>query len=56
MLYTLLSSDVKKAFVTLKSAEVIKIQLNAQIDGFRMIVCNIIVISSEKNEDDTHSG
>lgn len=56
MSYTLLSSDVEKAFVTLKSAEDIKIQLGAQIDGFRMIICDIIVIPSKKNEDDTHSG
>ena len=40
----------------LKPAEVIKIQLGAQIDGFGAIVCDTIIIPSGKNENDTLPG
>ena len=36
----------------LKPSEVVKIQLGAQIDGFGTIVCDTIVVPSEKNEND----
>ncbi|KAI9723437.1 MAG: hypothetical protein M1812_001321 [Candelaria pacifica] len=52
--YTPLSSDAEEAATTLKPAEIIKIQLGAQIDGFGTIVCDSIVIPSAKNEDDMH--
>ncbi|KAI9879462.1 MAG: Curved DNA-binding protein (42 kDa protein) [Pleopsidium flavum] len=54
--YTPLSSDVEEASVTLKPGEVIKIQLGAQIDGFGAIVCDTIIIPSEKNENDILPG
>lgn len=54
--YTPLKSDVEEAAVTLKTGEVIKIQLGAQIDGFGAIVCDSIIIPSEKNEGDQLSG
>ena len=36
----------------LKPGEVVKIQLGAQIDGFGTIVCDTIIVPSEKNKDD----
>ncbi|KAJ9667897.1 hypothetical protein H2201_002083 [Coniosporium apollinis] len=54
--YTPLKTDAEEAAVELKPAEVIKIQLGAQIDGFCAIVCDTIVIPSEKNENDKHPG
>ncbi|KAI9737174.1 MAG: Curved DNA-binding protein (42 kDa protein) [Cirrosporium novae-zelandiae] len=49
--YTPLTSDTEEAEVTLKPAEIIKIQLGAQIDGFGTIVCDSIRIPSEKDKD-----
>jgi len=54
--YTPLKTDPEEAETVLKSGEVIKIQLGAQIDGFGAIVCDSIIIPSEKNEDDTLAG
>lgn len=54
--YTPLKSDAEEAAVTLKEGEVIKIQLGAQIDGFGSIVCDSIIIPSEKNKDGELSG
>lgn len=54
--YTPLSTDAEDAAMVLKPGEVIKIQLGAQIDGFGTIVCDTIVIPSEKNEDDKLPG
>jgi len=54
--YTPLKSDAEEAGTVLKTAEIIKIQLGAQIDGFGAIVCDSIIIPSEKNEDDQLPG
>lgn len=54
--YTPLKSDAEEAATELKPAEVVKIQLGAQIDGFGAIVCDTIVIPSGKNEGDKHPG
>ncbi|KAI9886500.1 MAG: hypothetical protein M1823_001680 [Watsoniomyces obsoletus] len=54
--YTPLSTDAEEAATTLKAAEVVKIQLGAQIDGFGAIVCDTVVVPSAKNDEDTHSG
>jgi curved DNA binding protein len=54
--YTPLKSDPEEAETVLKPGEVIKIQLGAQIDGFGAIVCDSIIIPSEKNEDDKLPG
>jgi len=54
--YTPLKSDAEEAGTVLKPAEVVKIQLGAQIDGFGAIVCDSIIIPSEKNEDDKLPG
>ena len=51
--YTPLSSDASEAETALKKGEVIKVQLGAQIDGFGTIVCDTILIPSEKNKHDT---
>lgn len=54
--YTPLSTDAEDAAMVLKPGEVVKIQLGAQIDGFGTIVCDTIIIPSEKNEDDKLPG
>ena len=38
--------------MVLKPGEAVKIQLGAQIDGFGTIVCDTIIVPSEKNKDD----
>ncbi|KAI9675346.1 MAG: Curved DNA-binding protein (42 kDa protein) [Caeruleum heppii] len=48
--YTPLVSDPEEAALSLQPGDVIKIQLGAQIDGFGAIVCDTIVIPSDKNE------
>lgn len=47
--YTPLTSDAEEAAVTLKTGDVIKVQLGAQIDGFGTIVCDTIIITSSKD-------
>lgn len=54
--YTPLKSDAEEAAVTLKAAEVVKIQLGAQIDGFGSIVCDTIIVPSSANKDDQLPG
>ncbi|KAF2477945.1 uncharacterized protein BDR25DRAFT_321095 [Lindgomyces ingoldianus] len=54
--YTPLKSDAEEAATTLKAGECIKIQLGAQIDGFPAIVCDSILIPSEKKTDGEISG
>ncbi|MCJ1258744.1 Curved DNA-binding protein (42 kDa protein) [Lignoscripta atroalba] len=54
--YTPLSSDPGDSSTVLKPAEVIKIQLGAQIDGFGTIVCDTIIVPSEKNKDNEVPG
>ena len=54
--YTPLSTDLEEALTALKPDEVVKIQLGAQIDGFGTIVCDTVVIPSEKNENDELKG
>ncbi|KAL9119077.1 MAG: hypothetical protein Q9187_004369 [Circinaria calcarea] len=54
--YTPLVSDPADAATVLKPGEVVKIQLGAQIDGFGTIVCDTIVIPSEKSEGGQVSG
>ena len=54
--YTPLATDPEEAETVLKPNDVIKIQLGAQIDGFGSIVCDTIVISAEKNEDEKLAG
>lgn len=51
--YTPLKSDEAEASVTLKSGDIIKIQLGAQIDGFGTIVCDTIVVPGETEKDQT---
>jgi len=49
--YTPLKSDEAEAATEIKTGDVIKIQLGAQIDGFGAIVCDSIVVPAEgKNE------
>ena len=54
--YTPLASDPADAATVLKPGEVVKIQLGAQIDGFGTIVCDTIIVASEKNKEDELSG
>ncbi|KAJ9625675.1 hypothetical protein H2203_004434 [Taxawa tesnikishii (nom. ined.)] len=49
--YTPLKTDAEEAAVALKPAEVVKIQLGAQIDGFGSIVCDTIIVPSKANAD-----
>lgn len=51
--YTPLSSDAEEAGTTLKSNEIIKIQLGAQIDGFGTIICDSIVVPSAESANGT---
>ncbi|KAK0790027.1 hypothetical protein LTR75_012160 [Friedmanniomyces endolithicus] len=44
--YTPLVSDAEEAATALKSAEAVKIQLGAQIDGFGAIVCDTVVVGA----------
>ncbi|KAK1059026.1 hypothetical protein LTR74_012915 [Friedmanniomyces endolithicus] len=44
--YTPLVSDAEEATTALKSAEAVKIQLGAQIDGFGAIVCDTVVVGA----------
>lgn len=48
--YTPLTSDTEEAATVIKPGEVIKIQLGAQIDGFGAIVCDSIIVPSDKNK------
>ena len=54
--YTPLKSDAEEAALTLKPAEVVKIQLGVQIDGFGAIVCDTVVVPSKENEGDMYKG
>lgn len=59
--YTPLATDAEEASITLKAAEVVKIQLGAQIDGFGAIVGDTIVVapaaeSDAEAETGTHEG
>ena len=49
--YTPLVSDAEEAAVTIKNGEVVKVQLGVQIDGFGTIVCDTIVVPSEKSKE-----
>lgn len=49
--YTPLASDAEEAAVTIKAGEAVKIQLGAQIDGFGTIVCDTIIVPSEKSKE-----
>ncbi|KAL9622022.1 MAG: hypothetical protein Q9160_003521 [Pyrenula sp. 1 TL-2023] len=51
--YTPLTSDTDEASTIIQPGEVIKIQLGAQIDGFGTIVCDSIIVPSEKNKGGT---
>ncbi|KAK0283762.1 hypothetical protein LTR35_006221 [Friedmanniomyces endolithicus] len=44
--YTPLVSDAEEATTALKSAEAVKIQLGAQIDGFGAIVCDTVLVGA----------
>lgn len=46
-----MKTDAEEAAVALKPAEVVKIQLGAQIDGFGSIVCDTIIVPSKANAD-----
>lgn len=46
-------SDAEEAATVLKPNEAIKIQLGAQIDGFCTIVCDTIIVPSDKHDHDT---
>ena len=48
--YTPLSTDSEDAATVLKSKEVVKIQLGAQIDGLGTIVCDTVVVSAKGGE------
>lgn len=54
--FTPLSTDTEDSSKVLKSHEAIKIQLGAQIDGFGTIVCDTIIVPSEKKDDEKPSG
>lgn len=54
--FTPLSTDTEDSSMVLKSHEAIKIQLGAQIDGFGTIVCDTIIVPSEKKDDEKPSG
>ncbi|KAL8944623.1 MAG: hypothetical protein Q9216_000320 [Gyalolechia sp. 2 TL-2023] len=54
--YTPLSTDAEEAATTLKSNEPVKIQLGAQIDGLGTIVCDTILVGSDKAKDAEISG
>lgn len=45
--YTPLVSDTKEAETILKSGEIVKVQLGAQIDGFGTIVCDMVVVGDK---------
>lgn len=51
--YTPLVSDAEEAATVLKPNEVVKIQLGAQIDGMCTIVCDTIVVPSQKHDEGT---
>ncbi|KAL8841468.1 MAG: hypothetical protein Q9170_000931 [Blastenia crenularia] len=54
--YTPLSTDAEEAATVLKANEPIKIQLGAQIDGLGTIVCDTVLVKSDKDEDAEISG
>ncbi|KAG8531579.1 uncharacterized protein KY384_003209 [Bacidia gigantensis] len=54
--YTPLTTDSEEAAVTLQGGEAIKIQLGAQIDGFGTIVCDTIIVASDKDKDEKLAG
>lgn len=54
--FTPLSTDIEDSSTVLKSYETIKIQLGAQIDGFGTIVCDTIIVPSEKKDNEKLSG
>ena len=51
--YTPLVSDAEEAGTSLKSNEVVKIQLGAQIDGFGTIICDSIIVPSSESANGT---
>ncbi|KAL9598957.1 MAG: hypothetical protein Q9219_004140 [cf. Caloplaca sp. 3 TL-2023] len=54
--YTPLSTDADEAATVLKANEAIKIQLGAQIDGLGTIVCDTVLVKTDKNQDAEFSG
>lgn len=54
--FTPLSTDTEDSSMVLKLHEAIKIQLGAQIDGFGTIVCDTIIVPSEKKDNEKQSG
>ncbi|KAI4207480.1 MAG: hypothetical protein LQ346_000525 [Caloplaca aetnensis] len=54
--YTPLSTDVEEAATVLKANEPVKVQLGAQIDGLGTIVCDTIIVKSDKDQDAEVSG
>ena len=53
--YTPLSTDAEESTTSLKANEAVKIQLGAQIDGLGTIVCDTVIVRSEKSKDATIS-
>lgn len=54
--YTPLSTDAEEAATVLKANEPIKVQLGAQIDGLGTIVCDTVLVKSDKDKDAEVSG
>lgn len=54
--FTPLVSDPEDSALTIKSGELVKIQLGAQIDGFGAIAGSTVVVPKEKGEDATIEG
>ncbi|MCJ1422294.1 Curved DNA-binding protein (42 kDa protein) [Sticta canariensis] len=54
--FTPLSTDREDSSTVLKAHEVVKIQLGAQIDGLGTILCDTIIVPSEKKDDEKPSG
>ena len=52
--YTPLASDPVEASIALKSGEIAKIQLGAQIDGFGTIVCDTVIVPG-RDEDSSRT-
>ncbi|KAI4246016.1 MAG: hypothetical protein L6R40_002232 [Gallowayella cf. fulva] len=54
--YTPLSTDLEEAAAALKANEPVKIQLGAQIDGLGTIVCDTVLVKTDKGQDGEVSG
>ncbi|KAL8731447.1 MAG: hypothetical protein Q9166_003422 [cf. Caloplaca sp. 2 TL-2023] len=54
--YTPLSTDADEAATTLKANEPVKIQLGAQIDGLGTIVCDTVLVKTDKDKDGVITG